>query len=427
MFNKNSLQAIQNTDFIHDLKKPLYESYCSLHIPKSIEAILTEDLSSSTLPRDVFPQDFHGAKHVVFIFIDGLSFDLIQEHADRFAFLKRFRTGGKASALTSQFPSTTAAHVTLFNTGKSPFESGIYEWFQYFHILDEMIAPIMYSHAGDKAVDTLTKENISPGMLYPQKTIHERLHEKDILSFALQEEKIMMSVYTSSMFRGSCMTGYKDVLSGFLQLEEQLKKMQSAGPSYHYMYLSQLDSIGHRKGLDSVDYDETLVHLMTELDAFMHRLDRLQLQETLIMITSDHGMTQVDPKKTIYLNQILPNITKTFKRNAKGNLLVPAGSCRDFFLHMEEDALAVGVSEIKRALHGVAEVMRTSELLEQGVLGYGTPSERYLKNVGNVVILPYAKEAVWWWEKGRFEQPFYGVHGGLSREELFVPLFTWAY
>jgi hypothetical protein len=38
--------------------------------------------------------------------------------------------------------------------------------------------------------------------------------------------------------------------------------------------------------------------------------------------------------------------------------------------------------------------------------------------VGNLVILPYEHEAIWWYEKGRFEQHFYAAHGGLTRKEM---------
>jgi hypothetical protein len=47
--------------------------------------------------------------------------------------------------------------------------------------------------------------------------------------------------------------------------------------------------------------------------------------------------------------------------------------------------------------------------------------------VGNLVILPYAHETVWWYQKGRFEQNFYGSHGGLSREEMETLLLALPY
>ncbi len=42
--------------------------------------------------------------------------------------------------------------------------------------------------------------------------------------------------------------------------------------------------------------------------------------------------------------------------------------------------------------------------------------------MGNLVILAYKGESVWWYQKNRFEQKFYGHHGGLTKEEMEIPL-----
>jgi len=44
--------------------------------------------------------------------------------------------------------------------------------------------------------------------------------------------------------------------------------------------------------------------------------------------------------------------------------------------------------------------------------------------VGNLVILSYRYESVWWYEKGKFEQNFYGHHGGLTPQEMETILYT---
>jgi hypothetical protein len=42
--------------------------------------------------------------------------------------------------------------------------------------------------------------------------------------------------------------------------------------------------------------------------------------------------------------------------------------------------------------------------------------------VGNLVVLAYRHESVWWYEKGKFEQHYYGHHGGLTPQEMEIPL-----
>lgn len=51
---------------------------------------------------------------------------------------------------------------------------------------------------------------------------------------------------------------------------------------------------------------------------------------------------------------------------------------------------------------------------------------RLLTGVGNLVIPPYARETVWWYEPERFVQSSYGHHGGLTPEEMETPLVCYA-
>jgi hypothetical protein len=68
-------------------------------------------------------------------------------------------------------------------------------------------------------------------------------------------------------------------------------------------------------------------------------------------------------------------------------------------------------------------VVQTEFLIEQGYFG-DEVSARLRERVGNLVILPYRNESVWWYEKGKFEQRFYGHHGGLTPEEMETVLYS---
>ena len=45
--------------------------------------------------------------------------------------------------------------------------------------------------------------------------------------------------------------------------------------------------------------------------------------------------------------------------------------------------------------------------------------------VANLVVLPAPGQAAYWLEPGRFEQTFLGQHGGLTANELEIPLVSW--
>jgi hypothetical protein len=75
-------------------------------------------------------------------------------------------------------------------------------------------------------------------------------------------------------------------------------------------------------------------------------------------------------------------------------------------------------------LEGVADVLPVAQLASQGWFG-PHPSPRFLARAGDLVILPYRYESVWWYEKKRFEQNYFGHHGGLTAQEMEIPLVSW--
>ena len=52
-------------------------------------------------------------------------------------------------------------------------------------------------------------------------------------------------------------------------------------------------------------------------------------------------------------------------------------------------------------------------------------TSRLAARLANVAILPRYGEAVYWHEPGRFVQQLHGQHGGLSPQEMEIPLVAW--
>jgi len=146
----------------------------------------------------------------------------------------------------------------------------------------------------------------------------------------------------------------------------------------------------------------------------------------MLLVTADHGQTEVDPDTTVFVNQTLPTLEHYLKRDRKGNVLAPAGSARDLFLHIRPDAIDDAQASLERHLDGKAEVFRVSDLMAQGFFG-PVISDTFRARVADLVVLPYRYQSVWWYEKGKFEQNFYGHHGGLTPEEMETIFLAYAF
>ena len=116
----------------------------------------------------------------------------------------------------------------------------------------------------------------------------------------------------------------------------------------------------------------------------------------------------VTPQNTRYLNTFpyLKAIVPMLKTDARGNVLVPAGSPRDPFLYVREECLDDAHAFLTENLKGYADVIKTSDLLNAGDFGKLPVCADLLGRLGNLTILPNPNNCVWWYEEDKFEQKF---------------------
>ena len=347
---------------------------------------------------------------MVLVVADGFGWSVAERHADH-PFLRRVAAEGRLSQLTSQFPSTTSAHMTTLHTGVPVGESGIYEWFQYEPALDRMIAPLLFSYAGDDRRETLRGSRLDPAAVYPRETIYERLAAEEVAAHAVQHEAIADTTFSRAMLRGAA-------VRPFTADDGWVAETAAAGPGYTVAYVDDVDAVGHEHGPDSGAHVAAATGV---LDGLATLADLLAAGgETLLLVTADHGQVRVHPATTVYVNERLPELARHLRGGDDGRPLAPAGSARDLFLHVLPGHLEDVEWLLEDLLGETAEVRPTHELMDEGV--FGAAGQRLRERIGEVVVLPKPGESVWWREPGRFDMRFRGHHGGLSPDEMLIPL-----
>jgi len=389
--------------------KPCYDLGGFAGLPGAIQSIF-----AGGQPYPQFAADYD---NVVLCFVDGFGW----RHFEKFGahpFLARFPQSGSAQKLTSQFPSTTSCHTTCIHTGLNVGQSGVFEWNYYEPLLDAMMVPLLFSFSGTPERDQLKATGIDPRQLYPTQTLYKKLAAQGVNSTIFQHREYTPSTYSDIVFEGATARGYKSLPETVLNLSLALN--QSSGKNYFFLYYDRIDSVSH-------DYGPGSVQVEAEVDMFLHVMEKQLIGQarptgkTLFLMTADHGQSEVDPATTIYLNLRIPGFEKYIKTNRKGDLLVPGGSCRDLFLYIKDELLDEAQRLLARELEGKADVVKTEELIAQGYFGPEI-SDTFRGHVGNLVVLAYRHESIWWYEKGRFEQRYYGHHGGLTPQEMEIPL-----
>jgi predicted AlkP superfamily pyrophosphatase or phosphodiesterase len=430
MLNATSVQAVNAVQFSQQFVKPLYESYCFANLPATIEFLLTGN-GQATLPTDVLGTLPTRYDKVVFFFVDAFGWRFFERYAEKYEFLKTVLQQGAVSKITSQFPSTTAAHVTSIHTGLPVGQSGVYEWNYYEPLVDDLISPLLFSYvnyAEDKKFqrDTVKRANIPPGAFFPQQTLYKRLREQGITSHILQHQNYTPSTYSDVVFQGAKAHAYQTIEQALFFLAELLT-VENAPPSYYFLYFDRIDFMGHHSGPFSKAFEQEVDGFFKAMHELFYKNIQGKTQKTLLILTADHGQIEVNPRTTYYLDKELPQVQPYLKTNRSGHLLVPAGSARDMFLYVKDEHIDEAIAMLRQNLQGRAEVYTTRDLLSQNFFGQGEPSEALLGRLGNVVILPYKNETVWWSQGGKYNMGFLGHHGGLTREEMEIPLLLLAF
>lgn len=393
--------SLLNASFI----KPRYDSGGFAGIPNRI--------------KEAFESKKYDA--VVLFFIDAFGWRFFEKFQET-PFIKRVAKHGRVEKLTSQFPSTTAAHVTTIHSGLPVGVSGVHEWYYYEPSVDKVIAPLLYSKAGDFERETLSHMGGNAGEIYPKGIFYPALKKMGVDSFNFCIRDYMASTYSKTLMKGSEIRGFKTLSEAFINLGFLLEKQNKL--TYIQLYFDKIDSLAHEYGATAPQTEAEIKTFLLMMEYYFERMFTGK-KKVLFLMTADHGIAEVDPNKTIYLNKN-PNfrgVEKFIKTNRHRQLIIPAGSARDMFLYIKDDLLENAQDFFANRLYSKADVVKTETLIEQGYFG-AEISTRFRERVGNLVILPYSNETVWWFEKDKFDMTFYGHHGGLTAQEMETVLYS---
>lgn len=363
-----------------------------------------------------------GYEAVVLVLMDGFGWRFVEKFQET-PFLKRMARHGQIEKLISQFPSTTAAEVTTLHTGLTVGEHGIFEWIYYEPDLEAVIAPLLFSFAGTPERDTLKAVGAKPRRLLPTSTLYQALKKQGVTATIFQHREYTPSSYSDVVFAGATARGYRTLPEALVNLGEVLRK--STPPAYLVLYNEKIDTLSHIYGPEAAQTEaEILVFLMIMERVFLKAVGGSG-KKVLFLLTADHGQSETDPQTVLYLNRDprFTGIEKYLKTDRQGKLLVPAGSPRDFFLYIKDGRIDEAQRFLSSLLSGEAEVCKVADLIQAGYFG-PVISPTFQARAGDLVILPYRHESVWWYEKDRFEQHYYGHHGGLTGLEMEIPLIS---
>jgi Type I phosphodiesterase / nucleotide pyrophosphatase len=343
------------------------------------------------------------AERVVLVLLDAFGWRFFTRHGDH-PLLQRVDA---VARLTSQFPSTTTAHITTLHAGVPVGSHGLYEWNVYEPSLGEVITPLLFSPAGELSPDRLSAD--PDAVLACGRTMYEQLGARGVECHVFGPAAFTPSTYDGVLTRGAHAHAMDGLDAGLAELAATLRA--ATGPAYAYLYWDQVDYLGHRYGPSSPEFDAAAVRALDALDAGLCALP----DGTVVLLAADHGQIDVDPATTIFVNEAWPELPGLLAQGSSGRALAPAGAARDLFLHCRPETVDEIVEGLERVVDDRATVRRVTDLVAGG--WFGEAGDRLRARLADVCVLPAPGETVWWRERDRFDMRFRGHHGGLSEEE----------
>lgn len=394
------------------LVRPLYGGYCFSEIPTAILSLFN---GSSTNGHLLLPGTPREIQNAVVIFFDSLGWDVFEKNISH-PLIRMLTQEGTTLRLTAQFPSTTAAHITTLFSGIPVSMTGIYEWFYYEPIAQQIISPLLFSTRSGIPGD-LTTLGLAPKDIFPKQSLIARLQERGITVHSIQPQAIAGSLVSSYLLKNSI--PYTSVQSATMKVIEAAQlAAKGGGRNLIYLYLDQYDGACHHFGPQS---NETAAVRNELFQSCLRILEELP-KDTAFLLFADHGHAATPAAGRIDLRREVPALQESLRVDPHSNaLLAPAGSPRDLFLHVKDDKLDRVRKQLISQLDQRAHVLTQAELLEQGFFG-STYSKRLLDRLGDLVVLPCGGASIWWDPDPESAMPTYlGYHGGASPTEMYVP------
>lgn len=386
---------------------PDYNGYNFSNINSTILSVFGINNNGTPLKKELY-SNISGSKKVVFFYIDGLGYDSWMDYLGKYRPFQEINNSGIVSPITSVFPSTTAAASNTVNTGLTPAEHGLFEWRLYVEKYNMVLKSLPFIPVYKQDRERFASLKPDPSILFHGKNFYETLNENGIRSYIISFSDLLKSSYSKIMYSGAKEKKRYDFLfEGFLMLRKLLKKVHEN--SYIFFYIEDPDKMEHRYGPGSPEHVEALRYIASMFNDLFRDLVG---EDIAVTISSDHGFTPVNKKTYV------SGIRELMKTN-NGKAIPETWSPRDMMLHTDSPEDMKNLLEDQ--LHGCAEILTGNEILKMGLMGRNAISETYISRMGDLLVLPYSGNTIWYKYYDDDIIKDRGMHGGLSREEIIIP------
>ena len=383
--------------------------------------------SSPYTPLPDLVTQIKDADTVILLVLDGMGMDSMQELGKKSFFNQHY-----AQSLTSVFPSATTAAVTTLMTGVAPQEHGFISWDMNMKEFGSVVQVLPYrtkrkeplkekeikvvASVFDKLKKIKTHLVIKKSLLKsPYNTLFctkAEQHGFNNLSGMLRALRNIANVQNNQTITSAKSELYTKVLSSNIKHFKYIAHTHSQKKQYIYTYWGGFDDFSHAYGKT---HPKTKAHLRLLERAMIHLAQGLEGTNTLLLVTADHGQIVTTPAKTIVLNKH-PKLLECLS-------VAPCGEPRAIVCYVHPHKVQQFEEYVKYKLKHYCTLHQSKELVRKNYFGLGKAHPHLFDRIGDYILLPTENYVFRYFLPGEKPKSFKpGHHGGLSEEEMKVPL-----
>ncbi|WP_372651218.1 ectonucleotide pyrophosphatase/phosphodiesterase [Halobacteriovorax sp.] len=246
--------------------------------------------------------------YVLLISIDGYRWDYTDKYGPKF--LKQFKeSGASVKSLRPSYPTKTFPNHLSLATGSYPVNHGI--------VGNSFYAPTMREEYSLR-----NREAVTDSRFYLAKPIWVLAEEQSLLTatyFWPGSESEIDGLLPSYYLTYNHSTPHEDRINTVLKW---YKLPEDKRPHLATLYFSDVDSAGHKYGPNSNEVKNAIFKVDQSIEKLNTELSKLNLPINIIIV-SDHGMAEVDPKKfeLIASNELKEEIELSYKVIGSGPIV----------------------------------------------------------------------------------------------------------
>ncbi|MDP2736387.1 MAG: alkaline phosphatase family protein [bacterium] len=340
------------------------------------------------------------SKNIVLIVIDGLGYEYLVKYGKHSFLYKNLK--GK---MTSVFPATTASAMTAYSTGLAPAQHGLTGWFMYLKEIGaiSVILPFTTRSGGFN----LEKGNIKFKDIYNARSFFQGLKATSI---SIKHNDYIDSEYNRLVEKGAKKLSFLNLNGFFKQINKALRVNKRR--KFVFAYWGKFDSLCHRKGTNSKEVKRHFIQLDKRIKFLA---ESLKNKNTTIIVSADHGLINTKEKDKVIKLEDYPKFLET--------LAMPlSGEPRAVYCYVRPDKIKQFENYVKTEFNKCCEMHKSEDLIKKNYFGLFKPDKKLKDRIGDYILIMKENYIMKDLVLGEKRNIYIGNHGGVSEEEMFVPL-----